>query len=314
MRSREGMLPLVVRAMTVESASIVSIRLEHAQQTELPPWEPGAHIDLQLLTRHERQYSLCGEPADRRSYRIAVLREEFSRGASLYIHRFLRVGARVYARPPRNLFPLAAAPSYLLIAGGIGITAILPMARELAARGAEWRALHLVRHRKDAGFADEFAELGERATVHVSSEGGRVDSAALFSGLAPGTAVYACGPQSLMADLERNAPRLPHESVLHAERFQPVRRAWLPDEPFSVVCARSGKDVTVPAGSTMLSALDKAGIELPASCFRGVCGSCAVPLLAGTAEHRDSLGTDDATGVVYPCVSRARSTTLTLDV
>ncbi|MCP2635415.1 PDR/VanB family oxidoreductase [Microbacterium sp. HD4P20] len=314
MHSRQGMLPLVVRELTAQTPTIVSIRLESERREPLPPWEPGAHIDVQLLTRHERQYSLCGDPHDDRSYRIAVLREELSRGASHYIHSFLRVGARVYARPPRNLFPLAGAASYLLIAAGIGITPILAMARHLASRGEDWRLVYLVRRSEDVAFATELAALGEGVRIHASSEEGRLDTAELLTAVRPGTDVYACGPQRLLDSLDDHAVLLPSDSTLRTERFEPVRKDFLPDTPFTVTCARSEKTVEVPTDSTLLLALAKADIEVPASCLRGVCGTCAVPLLGGRAEHRDSLGTDDGSGLIYPCVSRAIDTTLTLDV
>ncbi|GGH46881.1 PDR/VanB family oxidoreductase [Microbacterium album] len=313
MRGRDGMLPLIVREIAPQTPSIVSIRLEDPAGAPLPAWEAGAHIDVQLVTRHERQYSLCGDPADASGYRIAVLREELSRGASHYIHSFLRVGARVYVRSPRNMFPLADARSYLLLAGGIGITPMLAMARELAARNADWRLLYLVRTRNDVAFAEELAGFGERVQVHVSGESSRIDIAEVLGSLAAGTDVYACGPARLVDALEERAALLPRGSALHVERFEPALRQFRPNVPFTLVCAASDVTVEVPAESSMLHALGGAGIELPASCLRGVCGSCAVPLLEGQAEHRDSLGADDASGIVYPCVSRALGPTLVID-
>lgn len=314
MRSRAGMQELVVREIVPQTSSIVSLTLEHPSGQDLPAWEPGAHIDVQLLTRHERQYSLCGDPADRSAYRIAVLREERSRGASHYIHSYLRPGARVFTREPRNHFALADSVSYLLLAAGIGITPVMAMARELAARESEWRMVYLVRERSDAAFASELAGFGDRVRVHAATEDGRLDIAALCADLPAGTDLYACGPPRLMDDLERHAPTLPAGSRLHVERFAPVRREFAPDVAFTVVCARSETTVDVPAGSSMLLALSKSGIEVPSSCMSGVCGTCAVPMLAGSAEHRDSLGADDARGIVYPCVSRAQGGQLTLDL
>lgn len=300
------MTALVVRAITRETPAIVSIRLEAPDASPLPAWEPGAHIDVQLLTRHERQYSLCGDPTDTTGYRIAVLREELSRGGSHYIHSFLREGSTVWVRPPRNMFVLGDAPHYLLLAAGIGVTPILSMARHLAATGADWRMIYLVRDRADVAFADEIAALGTRASVHVSGEAGRLDLDALIADTVPGTAVYACGPQRFV-DALGSGPGI------HVERFEPKKREFRPNEAFTVVLARTGGEVEVPAERSMLETLQGAGVDVSGSCLRGVCGSCALQVLAGTPEHRDSLTADDASTTIYPCVSRALTPTLTLD-
>lgn len=313
MRDRTGMLPLVVRAIEREAPSIVSVRLEHPDGSPLPAWQPGAHVDVQLITRHERQYSLCGDPADAGAYRIAVHREARSRGASSYVHDFLRVGSRVHVRPPRNLFALDAAPTHLLLSAGIGITPILAMARHLAATGASWRMVHAVRRRADVPFTGELAELGDRVRVHASDEAGRLDLAAELAGIAPGTRVSACGPAGFVDALLAHAPELPEGAAIHTERFAPKPVAHRPNEPFTVVCARSGTRVEVPAESTMLQALEGAGVPVRGSCLRGVCGSCALQVLDGEPEHRDSLTTDDAARTVYACVSRSRTPTLVVD-
>lgn len=309
MRTREGMLPLVVREIVRETPAIVSVRLEDPDGAELPRWEPGAHIDVQLITRHERQYSLCGDPADRTGYRIAVLREQFSRGGSAYVHDFLRVGSRVSVRPPRNLFEVQPAESYLLLAAGIGITPILAMARHLATTGADWRMVYAVRERADVAFAGDIGRLSDRVEVHVSTEEGRLDLAALLGGLHAGTAVYACGPAAFTDALLA----APTAASVHLERFEPKKRVARPNESFTVVCARSDVVVDVPADRTMLQALNGAGVDVPGSCLRGICGSCALTLLDGEPEHRDSLNPDDASTTIYPCVSRALTPTLTVD-
>ncbi|GAA2246317.1 PDR/VanB family oxidoreductase [Herbiconiux moechotypicola] len=316
MRGREGMLPLVVSSIDRQTPSIVSVVLEHPDREQLPDWKAGAHIDVQLVTRHERQYSLCGDPADARRYRIAVSRAELSRGASHYVHEFLRVGSRVHVRPPRNLFELGPAERYLLVAAGIGITPMLAMARELDARGEPFTLVYLVRDESEVAFGDELAEWGDRVRVHSGASDGRLDLAGMLAGLDPGTAVYACGPARFSDALSAAEAGgvLPAGCSLHLERFEPVQRETLPDEAFTVVCAESDITLQVYPDTSMLVALSQAGIELPASCRRGVCGTCVVPLLDGAAEHRDSLGADAASGVVYPCVSRAPGGTLTLGI
>ena len=313
MRDRSDMMPLVVSEIVRQTPSIVSIRLARPDGDVLPPWEPGAHVDVQLVTRQERQYSLCGDPADTRGYRIAVLDEPLSRGGSHYIHRHLQVGRRVYVRPPRNLFPLGQARGYLLLAAGIGITPILAMARHLDAVGAPWRMLYLSRRAEDVAFAEELAAFGDRVRVHLSGTEGRVDLREVLGSAASGTDVYACGPQRFADALTGLREALPEGSRLHLERFEPAKREFRPNEGFTVRAARSGREVAVPAEWTMLQALRGAGVEAPGSCLRGVCGSCVLPVLDGVPEHRDSLGTE-GTSVVYPCVSRSLTPALTLDV
>lgn len=314
MRSRAGMIPLVVSEIIRETPSIVSVRLESPDGSVLPPWQPGAHIDVQLITRHERQYSLCGDPADLTGYRIAVLREPRSRGGSHYIHGFLRVGSRVWARPPRNLFTLSAASSYLLLAAGIGITPILSMARHLRAEGADWRMTYLARRPEDIAFPAELGSLGDRASTHLSSEVGRLDLSALLADVAPGTAVYACGPQSFIDALTELSTVLPEGASIHVERFEPKPRENRPNEVFTVVCARSDITVEVPAERSMLETLQGAGVPVDGSCLRGVCGSCAVNVLDGTPEHRDSLTGDEESMTIFPCVSRSISPALVVDI
>lgn len=315
MRTRTGLLPLVVREITRETPDILSIRLAHPDGSPLPAWQPGAHVDLQLITRHERQYSLCGDPADTTSYRIAVRREQLSRGGSHYIHTFLRTGNIVWVRPPRNLFALGDAPAHLLLAAGIGVTPILAMARHLASTGGDWRMIVAARTRADVAFADEIAALGDRARVHVSGEDGRLDLAAVLAGIAQGTDVYACGPAAFTDALLALAPTLPEGSGIHLERFEPRRRAFGPTTAFTATAARSGVTVEVPAERSLRETLQGAGVPVEGSCLRGVCGSCAVPVLDGAVEHRDSLTTDEDSRVIYTCVSRAApGSALVLDV
>jgi ferredoxin-NADP reductase len=313
MGDRRDMVPLIVREIIRETPFVVSVSLEHAEGQPLPPWQPGAHLDVQLLTRHERQYSLCGDPGDTSSYRIAVLNEPLSRGGSHYIHNFLRVGSRVYARPPRNLFALGEAPEYLLLAAGIGITPILSMARHLESIGADWRMIYAVRSQEDAAFTRELASFGDRVSPHVSGEAGRLDLAGLLAGVHPGTAVYACGPSGFTEALLALRSTMPAGSELHTERFEPKPRTHVPNEPFTVVCATSDRVVEVPAHRSMLQSLQAEGVDVQGSCLRGVCGSCALRVVDGVPDHRDSLNADDSSMTIYPCVSRSVGTTLVVD-
>lgn len=314
MPSRQGMIPLTVSKIVTESVDIVSLELVHPDGHELPAWKPGAHLDVQLVTRQQRQYSLCGDPDDRSRYRVAVLREEFSRGASMYIHTYLREGRTVWARPPRNLFPVLPAEEYLLLAAGIGITPILPMAFQLRQVDAAFSMHFAVQDAAHLPFGNEIERLGDRVTINSREHAGRLDLEALLAEPRPGLAVYSCGPTRFTNAVESAMAHWPAGS-LHLERFEPKPIVARPNEPFTVRAARSGVDVEVPADMTMLKALDAAGVPVPpSSCLRGVCGSCALRVINGTPEHRDSLTTDPESMTIYPCVSRASSSNISVDL
>ncbi|WP_329153239.1 PDR/VanB family oxidoreductase [Streptomyces sp. NBC_01456] len=275
----------------------------------LAPWEPGAHIDLALPNWLTRQYSLCGDPADRESYRVAVRHERLSRGGSEYVHRFLRRGRTLEVSLPRNHFPLVPAPAYLFLAGGIGITAVLPMLRAAAGAGVPASLVYVGRTAATMPFADELRDAyGERVRIVATREQGRPDLAALAAGPAPGTLVYCCGPASMLAAAKAAFPA----ERLRAERFRPAPRTFGPDTEFEAMCARSARTVQVTADETLLDALAHAGHPLPSGCREGVCGSCELTVLDGEPEHRDDIGARE--GRMYACVSRALSPRLVLDL
>ncbi|GAB3149396.1 PDR/VanB family oxidoreductase [Amycolatopsis stemonae] len=277
---------------------VVSLVLR-GDEGDLAPWEPGAHIDLALPNWLTRQYSLCGDPSDRSAYRIAVRHEPLSRGGSEYVHLYLRPGRTLEVSVPRNHFPLVEASEYLFVAGGIGITPIMPMLR---AAGTEATLVYAGRSASTMPFAAELAATyGERVRLLDH----RPDLAALAAEF-PAAEVYCCGPASMVDAAEALFPRV------HTERFQPARRVFGPDTPFEVVCARSGQTLRVPAGESLLDVLNHAGKPVPTGCREGVCGSCELRVLDGDPEHRDDIGAPD--GRMYPCVSRALSPRLVLDV
>ncbi|WP_103347462.1 PDR/VanB family oxidoreductase [Amycolatopsis sp. CA-128772] len=276
------------------TGDVVSLVLR-GDEGPLAPWEPGAHIDLELPNWLTRQYSLCGDPADRSAYRIAVRHDPLSRGGSEYVHLFLRPGRTLSVSFPRNHFPLLPAPEYLFVAGGIGITPILPMLRAAVASGAAATLAYAGRP-----FAAELsAEYGNRVRP------GRPDLVALAREF-PSAEVYCCGPASMLDAAEAVFPRV------HTERFQPTPRTSGPDTPFEVEFTRSGGTIPVPADESLLDALNNAGRPVPSACREGVCGSCEVTVIEGEPDHRDDIGA--AAGRMYPCVSRARSPRLVLDL
>lgn len=276
-------------------------------QGKLPTWEPGAHIDLVLPSGLVRQYSLAG--ARDGGFEVAVLREPDGRGGSAEIHR-LKAGTRIGWRGPRNKFPLVDAPSYLFIAGGIGITPFLPMIAALGDR--DWRLLYRGRSRASMAYADELGR-DSRVTLLPADEVARPDLAVLLAQVAPGTAVYCCGPESLMKAVEQ---AMPAHATLHTERFAATERPG-EAEPFEAVLQRSGVVVQVPAERSLLDAIHDVDPTLDASCEDGICGSCEVRVLGGLPDHRDDVLQNherDRTDLMYPCVSRAKGRRIVLDV
>ncbi|MFE2534355.1 PDR/VanB family oxidoreductase [Streptomyces sp. NPDC059371] len=307
-RPRTRALRLRVARHEHVADGVVLTRLEGAA---LPPWEPGAHLDLVLPSGLVRQYSLCGDPEDRSAYTVATRLVEDGRGGSREVHEQLREGMRVEVRGPRNRFPLVAAPAYVFVVGGIGITPVLPMLRALP-EGTDWRLLYGGRTRASMPFLEEIEKLDRsKVTVVAEDEDGLPDLDALFADPVPGTAVYCCGPDGLMAAV---AARIPDGAALHLERFT-ARAPDGGDTAFEVELRRSGRTVTVPPGTTVLAAVRA---ELPGtlySCEQGFCGTCRQRVLEGEIEHRDELLTDaERDDSMLICVSRTRGERIVLDM
>lgn len=311
----DTVMDLEVVGLRREADGILSVELRDHADRLLPSWEPGAHIDL-AVGEHVRQYSLCGDPTQRRRYRVAVLREPVSRGGSAHVHERLRPGDEVEVGGPRNHFGLVDAPRHLLVAGGIGITPVLTMAAGLAARGADWRLIYLGRSLAGMAFLDDLAALDAgsgRLTVHADDVDGPPDLPRLLEGLDAGAALAVCGPAGLIAAVEAHCAvrGLPAPRV---ERFAAAERDDEALVPFDVVVASTGQRVTVPADRSALEVLDEAGLRLANACRDGVCGSCLVGVVAGEPWHRDALTDPSRADVLAPCVSRARGAELVLDL
>ncbi|OAH15906.1 PDR/VanB family oxidoreductase [Streptomyces jeddahensis] len=304
---------LVVDRRESAADGVLALTLRHPLGEPLPVWEPGAHIDVLLGPGLERQYSLCGDPADRGVWRIAVLREPDGRGGSAYVHGELREGDKVRVRGPRNHFALEPAPRYRFIAGGIGITPILPMLAAAEAAGAEWTLLYGGRTRGSMAFTDELDAYGDRVTIAPQDETGLLDLGSVLDDVPEGTLVYCCGPGPLLDAVEARCPG----GLLHVERFQPKEQETGPDTAFEVELSRSGKTVTVAEGVSVLDAVRSAGVEVLYSCTEGTCGTCETDVLEGTPDHRDSVLTDEereAGETMMICVSRCRGPRLVLDL
>ncbi|WP_059021329.1 PDR/VanB family oxidoreductase [Mycobacterium sp. M26] len=312
---------LIVRQRGAPAEGVVMLDLAHPDGDDLPRWQPGAHIDLILADGLTRQYSLCGDPRDSTTWRIAVLLDPNTRGGSQHVHDKLRIGDTVQVRGPRNHFPLVDADRYRFVAGGIGITPIMAMAENVARSGGDWTLLYGGRTRASMAFADDLAgRYPDRVTVWPQDELGLLDLDALLGQPEDGTLVYCCGPEALLNAVEERCTRWP-EGSLHIERFAakvptPQQQAEALDQ-FEVVCQRSGVTLAVSAEDSILELVEAAGIPITTSCYEGVCGSCEARILDGVPEHRDSVlnaQQRDAGEVMLICVSRSRTERLVLDL
>jgi ferredoxin-NADP reductase len=308
---------LVVAAKDGLADGIVALTLVHPEGRRLPDWTPGAHIDLMLAGGLTRQYSLCGDRWDTSRYRVGVLREPDGRGGSAYVHDTLAVGDRVGVGGPRNNFPLVPSARYLFIAGGIGVTPILPMVHQADLLGADWELVYGGRRRDTMGFLDELAAYRRRVHVLPEDEHGLLDLGRWLDEVRAGTRIYCCGPAGLLDAVEAGCAHWPAHT-LHTERFTAAERAApIRDEPFEVRLARTEATVTVSPASTVLDAVRTAGVEVLSSCEQGTCGTCETGVLEGVPDHRDSILSDDeraAGDCMFICVSRSCGERLVLDL
>jgi ferredoxin-NADP reductase len=304
-------LKLQVQDISSPADGVRELQLGPATDTPLPPWTPGAHIDLVLAPDLVRQYSLCGDPGNP-TWSVAVLRG--SGGGSALVHDVLGVGDVLTARGPRNHFALESAPAYLFVAGGIGITPLLPMIADADAAGSDWRLLYGGRNRSSMAYADALAAHGRRVDLRPQDEYGLLDLDAALAAAPPEALVYCCGPEPLLAALEQRCDA----GRLHVERFTPrdVGAVLGPGE-FDVRLRRTGATVRVTAGRTVLAAVESAGVSVLQSCREGTCGTCETTVLAGRPEHRDSV-LDDAEradgATMMICVSWSLDPVLELDL
>ncbi|KOX20183.1 MULTISPECIES: PDR/VanB family oxidoreductase [unclassified Streptomyces] len=309
-RGRTVPRKVLVTGRATPAEGVVELRLEGAG---LPVWQPGAHIDLVLPSGLVRQYSLCGDPADPGAYTVATRLIEAGqggRGGSREVHDQLHEGVEVEIRGPRNRFPLVDAPAYVFVAGGIGITPLLPMLRAAEAAGADWRLLHCGRSRATMPYLAETEALGGGRTTVVAQDESGLPDLGFLGDLPEGTVVYCCGPDGLMdavgaAMPEGRAPRL--------ERFS--ASAPTGGDAFEVELRRSGRTVAVAAGRSLLDAVRAELPDVPYSCRQGFCGTCRQRVLAGEIDHRDELLTDaERDDSMLICVSRCAGKRLVLDL
>lgn len=291
---------------------VFALELAGVDGGPLPRWTPGAHIDVSAGQAGVRQYSLCGDPADEQRWRIAILHEPAGRGGSDHLHRTAEIGTQLQVSLPRNNFEQVPTDAYLFVAGGIGITPILPMLAAAQRAGARWSLYYGARTRAHLSFTDEL----RHQSVHLmpQDEAGLLPIAAILAEH-PCSTVYCCGPEPLLNVVETEGALAGLE--VHTERFVARQVDTTGDRAFEVRLARSGRTLKVAADRSIVEVLEGAGIEVITSCREGTCGSCETPVLEGEIEHRDSLLTAqerEAGATLMPCVSRALSDVLVLDL
>jgi len=312
-----------VTRMRWEAAGVVSMTLRAADGEPLPPWTPGAHVDVVLPSGLVRQYSLCGPPGAP-EYTVAVLREEGGRGGSAEVHDTALIGRELGLRGPRNRFALEPAARYVFVAGGIGITPLLAMIRDAARRRVPWD-LHYGGRRPDTlAFTGELRELAAASggRVHLRSDDaeGPLPLADIVTGAPDGALLYACGPAGMLTALTETVASVRPGLPLRYERFTAAPAApgdGGGDAPFEVVLARTGETVTVPPGESILDAVRAKRPEVLSSCEEGFCGTCETKVLEGRPVHRDTILTArerEKNTTMMICVGGCASPRLILDL
>ncbi|MDI3325200.1 PDR/VanB family oxidoreductase [Pontibacterium granulatum] len=326
--SNDDRLMLRVARKEKLTDDVIGLTLVSQDGQPLPHWTPGSHIELALsLYRNGaapassddvllRQYSLCSDYRDQTQWQVAVLREDSGRGGSRFIHKGLREGDTLQVSQPRNLFPFAPRKKVLFIAGGIGITPMLPMIQQADAEGIDWRLVYLARDRSRMSLLDRLTAYdSNRIRLNGDAEDGPLDLTALLTECDADTSVYSCGPKGLLDALEGMAATQDQWS-LHIERFS-GGDVDTRGNAFDVVINSTGQRLHIPEGRSVLSVLRENGFKIPSSCGDGVCGSCETGVLAGTPDHRDAvLSPEEKADNDYMmlCVSRALSDELVLDL
>jgi vanillate monooxygenase ferredoxin subunit len=315
-------LEVEVVARKDEAEGICSFTLIAVENSTLPPYTAGAHIDVETKPGTVRQYSLCGDPEQATTWRIGVLREENSRGGSQFMHDNVQVGARLRVSTPKNHFELIDAPHSVLVAGGIGITPILAMAKKLSLQGASFEIHYCGRTESKMAFRDEIARsgFGGRSRIYINDapKDAQFDAAAVARNAPSTSHLYVCGPAGFMdyvlgaaASADWSADRL------HREHFSGVAVDTTNDGGFEVKLVKSGKNISIPAGKSVLEMLLQAGVDVNFSCENGVCGTCLTRVVEGIPDHRDTYLTVNeraANDQFTPCCSRSKTLVLAIDL
>jgi ferredoxin-NADP reductase/predicted pyridoxine 5'-phosphate oxidase superfamily flavin-nucleotide-binding protein len=319
----DGPLALTIAGIRQLTPRVRAIQLQAADGSALPAFTPGAHIDVPVVlpdgSKTTRSYSLSSNPAQQDHYEIAVLRVPDGHGGSNAVHDSLRLGMTLRTSLPKNDFQLHTdeRPA-VLIAGGIGITPLRAMAMQLKDAGRSFHLHYAARAASEATYLPELRrELPGALSVYLGEAGQRLDVGSVIRDAPADAVFYVCGPASLI-DAVRGAAQAAGigDDYIRTERFTAAPLS-ADERPITVHLQRSGKTIEVSRTESILDAVEAAGIDAPSSCRTGTCGTCAVKVLAGEVDHRDSVLSDaerERAALMTICVSRARSEALTLDL
>jgi ferredoxin-NADP reductase len=319
---------VVVTQVRLEADQVISLVLSPPAGGALPSWEAGAHIDVRLPSGLIRQYSLCGDP-DQPHYTIAVLREYAGRGGSAEIHDTALVGRTLTLRGPRNHFMLQPAARYVFVAGGIGVTPILSMARHATRHGVPWSLHYGGRHADTMAFAGKLRRLSHQAGAALSLRGddtaGALPLTEIVREAPEDSLLYACGPAGMLAALRAAVDAERADLTLLTEQFTaaespapvPIGEDSAPAAAFEVELARTGETVTVEPGASILDAVREVRPDVLYSCEEGFCGTCETKVIAGRPVHRDTILSEGERAVgktMMICVGGCASRRLVLDL
>lgn len=316
---------LVVRvnSITYQGEELNEYELVDPSGQSLPPFSPGSHVDIYFRDGRVRQYSLCGDERSK-AYRLVIQRELAGRGGSRDFFHKVHVGRLLVISRPRNNFKLMPAEKYILIAGGIGITPIISMARSLVRSGKQFDLHYTTRTKSRTALLTELNALCPPGSLHVCHDGGDpkqgLDLKGILSKPGIGTHLYYCGPVGLMRAISTNTADWSKDQV-HAEYFSAVHSSEQLaqtnqlDATFDVLIASSNQRLEVPSDQSILQVLRKNGLDVPTSCEAGVCGTCRVHFLEGIPDHRDLILQDEEkTRELLVCCSRSLTPLLVLDL
>lgn len=320
----ENKIAVKIAERNAQTDDIISLVLVSADGKPLPPFEAGAHIEIEVKPDLVRQYSLANQPPPKGTqaseYIVGILKDPNSRGGSLAIHETFKVGDIINISEPKNLFPLDENMTKShLYAGGIGITPMLSMAKYLFAIDKDFELHFCARTKDKAAFFDEISQcaLTDRTKFHFDDcdEAQKLDFESIKS---PNSneKIYICGPTGFIDFVIENAKKLgwADENII-IERFNADIDAS--GDSFELIAEQSNLKLIVPADKTIAQVLSEAGVDVPLSCEQGVCGTCLTRIIAGVADHRDLILTDDereANEEIAICCSRSKTPSLTLDI
>jgi len=314
-------LNLKISSIELVAEDVLTIELEPIDDNLLPNYKPGSHIDIHISSNLIRKYSICTKDLSQEKYRLAILREQNSKGGSAKIFKDFKLNQIIKTSMPICNFNLeSSAKKSYLFAGGIGITPILSMAYALDYKGANFELYYFCRSKGKAAFYKEIVDSKFSNSTHVyfdsDTKGIRFQKEKLLQGLDVNTHIYICGPTGFMNFIKTQAIDCGYSSdQIHTEYFK--SNVEKNGASFKVYAKKSGLSIDVLENQTIAQALHSIGIKVELSCEHGVCGTCLTPVLEGIPDHRDLYQTEEEKEknlFITPCCSRARTNSLVLNI